>query len=265
MSQMEEIGLGASTSESKRPCASFLTDSTSHPRQNVGEWERWISAAVGTVSLVSGLGSLVRGRLSGLLATGAGAAMVHRGLTGKCALYNTLGINTRRRGPARFNDFVQDGAHVEETFTIERPARELYDYWRQLENLPSFMKHLKSVTTLDERRSRWVLETPLMDLTWEAEITEDVPGERIAWRSTENADIETMGVVRFESQGEQRTEVHVILDYLVPYAGRAGTWLARAVGRSPESLVREDLRRFKQLMEAGEIPTIEGQPTGRSA
>lgn len=207
----------------------------------------------------------MRGRLSSVLAAGAGAAMVHRGVTGNCALYKALGINSRRRGPARFNDFVKDGIHVEESFTIERPARELYDHWRNLENLPEFMQHLKSVRTIDDRKSHWVIEMPMMDLAWDAEITEDVPGERIAWRSTENADIETMGVVRFESRGDDRTEVRVVIDYLVPYAGRAGAWLAKAIGRSPESLVREDLRRFKQLMEAGEVATTQGQPSGRSA
>jgi uncharacterized membrane protein len=155
--------------------------------------------------------------------------------------------------------------HVERAFTIQRSPEELYSYWRKLENLPRFMKHLERVEVLDERRSHWVARGPAgTHVEWDAEILEDAPNQRITWRSLEGADVANDGTVRFQAApGDRGTEVRVSLSYSPP-AGKLGATVARLFGENPEQQVRDDLRRFKNLMEAGEIPTTEGQPSGRN-
>jgi uncharacterized membrane protein len=140
--------------------------------------------------------------------------------------------------------------------TILRPAADLYTVWRDLESLPALMSHLESVTVLGGNRSRWVVRGPGgIQLTWEAEIVADEPSHLIAWRSVGEGDIEHAGSVRFSQAHEDRgTEVKVILTYAPP-AGRVGTAVATLLGRSADQEIREDLRRFKQSMEAGEAAT----------
>ena len=148
------------------------------------------------------------------------------------------------------------GARVERTVTILRSPEELYARWRDLAHLPELMAHLESVTPLDERRSRWVARGPGgTRIAWEAEITADEPGRLIAWRSVEGADIENAGSVRFTAgPGGRGTEVKVLLSYELP-AGRLGEAAVTLLGESGDQEVREDLRRFKQKMETGEMAT----------
>jgi uncharacterized membrane protein len=147
------------------------------------------------------------------------------------------------------------GSHVERTVTILRTPAELYAEWRDLERLPEIMSHVESVTPLVGLRSRWVVRGPGdTRVAWEAEIVADEPDRLIAWRTVSHADVEHAGSVRFTSaSGDRGTEVKVILTYAPP-AGRVGAALATLLGRSPDQDVREDLRRFKQRMEATEIP-----------
>lgn len=149
------------------------------------------------------------------------------------------------------------GSHVERTVTILRSPAELYAEWRDLERLPEIMSHLESVTPLVGLRSRWVARGPGdTRVTWEAEIVADEPERLIAWRSVGQSDVEHAGSVRFTpAPGDRGTEVKVILTYAPP-AGRMGVALATLLGRSPDQDVREDLRRFKQRMEAAEVPTV---------
>ena len=148
------------------------------------------------------------------------------------------------------------GARVERTVTILRSPEELYARWRDLAHLPELMAHLELVTPLDERRSRWVARGPGgTRIAWEAEITADEPGRLIAWRSVEGADIENAGSVRFTAgPGGRGTEVKVLLSYELP-AGRLGEAAVTLLGESGDQEVREDLRRFKQKMETGEMAT----------
>lgn len=148
------------------------------------------------------------------------------------------------------------GARAERTVTIMRSPEDLYARWRDLARLPEVMAHLESVTPIDERRSRWVARGPAKTrIEWEAEITADEPGRLIAWRSVEGSDIENAGSVRFTpAPGGRGTEVKVLLSYELP-AGRLGEAAATLVGESGDQNVREDLRRFKQLMEIGEVAT----------
>ncbi|HVH92648.1 MAG TPA: SRPBCC family protein [Candidatus Acidoferrum sp.] len=155
---------------------------------------------------------------------------------------------------------------VMKTILINRPPEELYRYWRDLQNLPRFMKNLESVDVTALKISRWTAKGPAeASVKWDAEITEDQSNEYIAWRSLEGADVENSGWVRFEAApGGRGTIVSVEMQYSPP-AGALGATVAKILGRAPEQEVEEDLRRFKQVMETGEIITTEGQPAGRSS
>jgi len=147
------------------------------------------------------------------------------------------------------------GSHVERSVTILRSPVELYAEWRDLERLPEIMPHLESVTPLVGLRSRWVARGPGdTRVTWEAEIVADEPERLIAWRSLGESDVQHAGSVRFTpAPGNRGTEVMVILTYAPP-AGRLGVAVATLLGRSPDQDIREDLRRFKQRMEASGVP-----------
>jgi uncharacterized membrane protein len=154
---------------------------------------------------------------------------------------------------------------VEKTVTINRPASELYNYWRNLTNLPNFMKHLKSVTNQDQtgQVSHWVANAPLnFNVEWDAQIVKDEPDHLIAWSALENADIDNCGFVRFQPATANRgTEVKVVLEYQPP-GGALTNAIAQLFGESPQEQVGDELNRFKQLMETGEIATTKGQPKG---
>lgn len=152
---------------------------------------------------------------------------------------------------------------VQKTLTIRRPPGELYDFWHHFDRLPRFMEHVKDVEVVDERRSHWVVQAPAgRTVEWDAEVVEDVPNERIAWRSVGNADVANEGEVRFRpAPADRGTEVSVTLVYDPP-GGAAGAAMAKLLGEEPTTQLDEDLYRFKQLMETGRIPHVEGQPTG---
>src|SRR5262245_21130429 len=145
------------------------------------------------------------------------------------------------------------GLRVDRALTVARPPMELYRVWRDLSRLPEFMSHLESVVPLSETRSRWTARGPAgLTIEWEAEIVTDQPGHLIAWRSV-RGDVDNAGSVRFtEAPGQRGTEIAVDLRYAPP-AGQVGATLATVFGQSADRQVREDLRRFKQMMETGEI------------
>jgi uncharacterized membrane protein len=163
---------------------------------------------------------------------------------------------------------VQDGAvsvQVKKSITINRSAEELYQFWHEFQNLSRFMNDLESVQITGEKRSHWVAKGPAgKRIEWDAEITEDRPNELIAWRSLEGSHVENSGSVRFEpARGKPGTVVRVEMEYRPP-AGLLGTTVAKLLGAEPEQQLHENLHRFRQLMETGEIITTEGQPAGRS-
>lgn len=156
--------------------------------------------------------------------------------------------------------------HVRQAVTIGKPAAELYRFWHRFETLPQFTKHLESVEVTGDRRSRWCAIGPAgVRVEWEAEITEEREPELIAWRSLPDSDVQNRGQVRFVPAPAGRgTEVHVDLEYESP-AGTMGRSIAWMMGKDPAAQVREDLRRFKQLMETGVIPLSEGPGLWRAA
>jgi len=179
----------------------------------------------------------------------AGGGLIYRGATAQKGIQEELGMN--------------QSIKVEKTVTINQPVAELYQFWRNFENLPRFMKHLQSVTVVDDRRSHWVAKAPLgTNVEWDAEIIDEQENHLIAWASVEGADVDNSGFVRFQpATGNRGTEVKVVLEYSLPGGAIAAT-LAKLFGEEPEQQIGDDLHRFKQLMEAGEVATTEGQPKG---
>jgi uncharacterized membrane protein len=232
-----------------------------HRRANVAKPERLTSlVAGGTLALMG----LTRRTPAGLaLALVAGGYLVYRGASGHCDLYEVLGVNAAGARPVTGAP-PDRSLHIEQSIAIGKPAEELYRFWRDFANLPRFMRHLESVMTINPRRSHWVARAPLgSTVAWEAEITEERANELIAWRSIEPAEVATSGMVRFvPALGNRGTEVHVTLDYTPP-GGVLGAAVAKLFGEEPGQQVAGDLRRFKQLMETGEIASTDGQPSGR--
>jgi len=153
---------------------------------------------------------------------------------------------------------------VSKSIAIERPAAELYQFWRKFENLPRIMDHLEEVRVIDDKRSHWIAKGPAKtSVEWDSEIVNDQPNELIAWQSVEGAEVDNAGYVRFEpARGGRGTLVKVELRYNPP-AGPVGAAVAKMFGKAPDQEIEQELRRFKQLMETGEIATTRGQSSGR--
>jgi uncharacterized membrane protein len=154
--------------------------------------------------------------------------------------------------------------YFETSIATAKSPEECYRFWRNIENLPRFMESLESVRALDERRFHWVAKGPATpSLEWDCEITEDRPGAALAWRTLNGAQVPNAGSVIFEPAAEGRGTIVRLSIHYSPVGGRLTAALAKLLRQDPQSQVREDLRRFKQLLETGEIATTRGQPTGR--
>ena len=218
----------------------------------LSEKER-LTSLIGGGALV--LMGLKQGSLRGALTALTGGGLLYHGATSKKSITDTVGEAVG----------VGQTVKVEKTVSIfNKSPEELYQFWHNFENLPSFMKHLKSVTVLDEQRSHWVVNAPANStVEWDAEIVIDDPDMKlIAWSSVADAAIDNSGFVRFQAVPGRGTEVKVVLEYNPP-GGIVGMTLAKLFGEEPEQQLGDDLRRFKQIMEAGEIATTEGQSSGR--
>lgn len=230
--------------------------------RNVGRGERWASAVGGALMALAGLR---RGRAGGLVLAAAGGALLYRGLSGHCPVFARLGLDTAP--PGRTDPHVD----VREVLTVYAPRPEVYARWLDLEGLPRFMHHLDSVKVLDARHSHWEARLPggVGTVGWDAELVEDVPGERLSWCSLPGADLHNAGTVRFEdAMGGVSTVVYVNITYRPP-AGDVGAALARFVNPSFARMIREDVRRFRSFVEAsadagaeaGALP-VAGPPAG---
>jgi uncharacterized membrane protein len=231
-----------------------------HIRTNVSSAERWVSLAAGGALSVLGFD----GRGPSLLSSLLGGFLLYRAATGNCPGYQALGVSTSDSTKPKTAIAGGHGSRVDHAVTVMKPAAEVYRFWRDFENLPRFMTHLIDVDTTTDGKSHWVARGPLgMKVEWDAEIVTDTPGKVIGWRSLDGSDVDTAGSVRFEELPHGRgTEVRVELKYDPP-AGKLGSAVAWLFGKSPEAQIRADLRRFKQILEAGELPSTEGQPHGR--
>ena len=219
--------------------------------KNVGDTERIFSLALGAGL---GLAGLSQGRVRGLALIALGAGLIRRGYTGHCGCYAALGINNAERNPATAVP-ARQGIKIEKAIVVERPASDLYRFWRRLENLPQVMRHLKRVRSIDSQHSRWVAEGALgKDLEWDAEIINECEDEMLAWASIPGGDVETAGSVHFRPHGEEKTELTVSLKYNPP-AGKIGAHIATLLGSGLEGKLDEDLNAFKQTMETGMAPS----------
>jgi uncharacterized membrane protein len=223
---------------------------------NVPGPERLGSAVAGAALLIGGAS---RRSLGGLLLALAGGALLLRGATGHCLLYQQLGINS-----AKLNTETgvpgNKGIKVEKTVTIRRSPQELYRFWRELENLPRFLEHVKSVREIDQQRSHWIVKGPAgSELEWTAQIITDREGELIAWESLPGAEVQNAGSVRFEASADGRsTEMKVALQYQPP-AGVLGAAVARLFGEDPAQQLDKDLTRLKEIVESeatGAVTTV---------
>jgi uncharacterized membrane protein len=167
--------------------------------------------------------------------------------------------------PSTFRGKAGKDAPVSRTVTVNRPRQELYDFWRDFTSFPQFMDNIRSVEKLDAQRSRWVIEAPAgTSVEFVSRITEDQPGRLIAWESEEGADVRNSGRIDFLDAGPGRgTMVRATISYDPP-AGAIGRAVAKVLQREPNVQARRDLRRFKQLMETGEI-TTSASPSGRKS
>lgn len=218
---------------------------------DVGDAERWGSLITGGALVLMGLSQR---SLRGALLAIAGGGLAYHGATGQKSLQNTVAEATG----------LEQQIRAEKTVSIDRSPEDLYRYWRNFENLPTFMKHLRSVQVLNEHRSHWVANAPMgADVEWDAEIISDQENRLIAWASAEGSEIDHSGFVRFTPGPEGRgTEVKVVIEYSPP-GGAIGNAIAKLFGEAPAQQIGDELRNFKMLMETGEIATTDGQPSCR--
>lgn len=168
------------------------------------------------------------------------------------------------RGKAR-NEAEGDKTLVGRTVTIDRPKQELYDAWRDFTRFPTFMDNVETVDDLGDGRTRWSIKGPGGD-DYEVvtRIVEDQPGSRIAWESEPDSEIDTAGVLELEDAPSDRgTYVRLLMSYDPP-GGIIGRGVAKLMQREPSIQARRDLRRFKQLMETGEV-TVNASPSARKS
>jgi uncharacterized membrane protein len=231
-----------------------LPITTAAPRRqhstNLSQPERLVSVFAGGALAAYG----IRKRSWGGAAVAAfGGVLAYRGLTGHCHLYRAIGIPSRSQGKGRNVSVPYElGIRVDAAVTIDKPREELYRFWRNLENLPRFMRHIESVKEIDNKHSHWVVKAPARrSVQWKAEIINEVENELIGWRSLPGADVDNAGSVHFKTEPDGKgTSVRIALQYNPP-GGLVGALLARLFGEEPSQQIREDLLRFKRLMETG--------------
>jgi uncharacterized membrane protein len=154
-------------------------------------------------------------------------------------------------------------ALVGKSVTIGKPKQELYDFWRDFTRFPQFMDNVREVEKLDDKRSRWTIEAPAgTTVELVTRITEEKKGKSIAWESEPDSQITTNGRVDFLDAAPGRGTIVRLLMTYDPPGGLIGRGIAKLLQREPQVQARRDLRRFKQLIETGEI-TTNASPSGR--
>jgi uncharacterized membrane protein len=217
-----------------------------------------VSTGERLVSLMVGLGfvnyGLRRRTVPAILLAVVGGSLVHRGLTGRSRALALMGMTEVAGEP---------GVAFELSTTILRPRQELYQAWRDFEKHPRFIPHLLSVRNLENDKSHWVYQGPAGSvIEWDSQLTEDTPGQCIEWQTLPGSVLQHTGTVRFEdAPGDRGTVVHLALRYHVP-GGRAVAVAAKLLGEEPKQHLARGLRHFKQLMETGEVATVDTQPHG---
>lgn len=210
---------------------------------NVSDTERLVSVGLGAFLLSSGLSNLTRKPVKGLLRTMVGGFLLYRGASGNCPVYGSMGkTHGIKHSPA---------INIRTGLIVNKPKDEVYAFWRKLENLPLFMKHLSMVTEIDSKHSHWEAVIPgnVARVKWNAEIVKEEPGYLIGWQSIPNSMINNAGKVTFsEALGGEGTEVEVVISYHPP-AGEIGASVAKAFNPVFEKVIRQDIMNFKEYIE----------------
>jgi len=209
--------------------------------------ERYISIAAGVKLGFSGFRHLFKSPFSSLLKLGAGGYLMNRGITGHCELYSQMGKEST--GPVNIN--------IRSSFTVQKPRMAVYSFWRKLDNLPLFMNHLESVDVLDNERSHWVLKLPtgVANVSWDAEIVMDVPGEFFGWSSLPGSIIDTAGKIRFRDTADGGTLIDLVITYQPP-AGGIGAGLAHVLNPVFKNMVDTDVQNFRQYMDMTDLDEV---------
>lgn len=230
---------------------SILTDD----QKNVGKTGRVVSILLGTYLLYD---SLLKDKKS-ISEAFLGGALLFRGISAYCPISQALGISEENADEKK----IPENINIKTNLSVMRPREEVYTFWRKLDNLPLFMKHLKQVIVHDEKNSSWIAKLPggLTDINWQSEIVKDIPNEHIGWQSLPSSSIFHAGNVKFHDAGKYGTEVQLVFSYQAP-AGLLGEGLGRLFSPLFKEWVKEDIKNFKRYMESGEIPSIESQPSG---
>lgn len=224
---------------------------------NTGTGERAVSVIGGAALLYFGFQRL---SIKNVLMAITGFALLRRGITGHCEVNEAIGRNTA----------AHEGSPVlvKRSITINKPREEVYAFWRKLENLPRFMKHITEVDQLDDegKRYHWQMEAPKLGkkVDWEAEIVDEIPNERILYRTYNGSDVGQAGEITFKDgpQGEG-TEMQATIKYYPPQ-GAMGSAIAKMINALIENVVHEDMRRFKYLLETGQMPSGKGTSSGKN-
>jgi uncharacterized membrane protein len=239
--------------------------------RNVGSRER-VASVIGGAALA--LYGLERRDLPGGFLAVLGAELIRRGATGHCFVYDALNVTTA--SDATHHGFHRDLAvgraatlrasravKIERTVMVNRPAADLYAFWRNPTNVRRIVDFVESVETLGERRARWRARGPAgVTIEWDSEVINDIPNELIAWKSIGDADIPNAGSIHFRRAPHARgTEVRLIVEYEPP-AGHLGAWIAKLMKENPDEQVQSALRRLRQVAESGDVLTTERQASG---
>lgn len=217
--------------------------------QNIDRGERAISLASGSYLLYKGLKNLAKHPFLALQGAATGCFLIYRGATGVCPIYQILGKDTT--DPEAIN--------ISTTITVNAPREKVYEFWRNLSNLPKFMTHLKSI---EERGkySHWIANPPgnLIELSWNAEITREKDGEYLGWQSMKGSKIDNAGKVEFsDTLNETGTVINVEINYFPP-AGSVGRSIISLFNGGFEKMIREDLNNFKQYAEEADFKNYAG-------
>jgi uncharacterized membrane protein len=219
-------------------------------KENIDEGERILSMLAGGWLLYNSLKKLGSHPFLGLQGAAAGGLLLYRGTTGVCPIYKRLGKDTT--DPQAIN--------ITEKIIVNAPIDKVYAFWRELSNLPKFMKHLKNVEEISNDVSLWTANTPggIVDLNWDAQITREESGKYLGWQSLEGSMIDNAGKVEFrETLNGTGTELHIEIDYFPP-AGSVGRGIASLFNGIFERMIREDIQRFKTYAEEADFKQYAG-------
>ena len=222
------------------------------PGPNVIGPEKWGSIALG--GLIAAAGIAKRGP-AGVLLTAIGGGLIARGVTGHDPIKRNVLPTGTEKALAKEHGWTF-AAPINRATAVNKPRDEVYAFFRDVKNLASFMDNIERIDVIDDTRSHWVVKAPAgKTVEWDSTITEDVPGERFVYKTEEGADIDSVGTVTFkDGAGGKGTQVHVAIVFSPP-AGKIGRAFAALFMKDPAIQLRQDLVRFKMLMETGEIAT----------